>query len=169
MNDTPIVLSRSQSSGGTTRSKRIKAEYDTTPRAMGMAMKRSRAHQVAAQALGLLLATGHGVRSLATGKPVTPTTRFMIGSTTKSLTTLLMAVLADRGLLTWDTPVTQILPSFALGDAATTAAVTLRHTVCACTGMPRQDQALARLARQASAGVGHGAQATGAEAPVVSP
>ena len=87
----------------------------------------------------VLLATGHGVRSLATGKPVTPTTRFMIGSTTKSLTTLLMAVLADRGLLTWDTPVTQILPSFALGDAATTAAVTLRHTVCACTGMPRQD------------------------------
>ena len=87
----------------------------------------------------VLLATGHGVRSLTTKQPVTPTTRFMIGSTTKSLTTLLMAALADRGLLTWDTPVTKIMPSFALGDAATTEAVTLRHTVCACTGMPRQD------------------------------
>ena len=87
----------------------------------------------------VLLASGHGVRSLASKQPVTPTTRFMIGSTTKSLTTLLMATLADRGLLTWDTPVTKLLPGFALGDAATTEAVTLRHTVCACTGMPRQD------------------------------
>jgi CubicO group peptidase (beta-lactamase class C family) len=87
----------------------------------------------------VLLSSGHGVRSLAAKQPVTPSTRFMIGSTTKSLTTLLMATLADRGLLTWDTPVTKLLPGFALGDAATTGAVTLRHTVCACTGMPRQD------------------------------
>ncbi|MEZ4398543.1 MAG: serine hydrolase domain-containing protein [Kofleriaceae bacterium] len=87
----------------------------------------------------VLLATGHGVRALGARAAVTPATRFMIGSTTKSLTTLLMAALADRGVLTWDAPVTTLLPGFALGDAATTAALTLRHTVCACTGMPRQD------------------------------
>ena len=87
----------------------------------------------------VLLAKGHGVRALGAKAAVTPSTRFMIGSTTKSLTTLLMAALVDRGALTWDTPLTAVLPDFALGDAATTAAVTLRHTVCACTGMPRQD------------------------------
>jgi CubicO group peptidase (beta-lactamase class C family) len=41
--------------------------------------------------------------------------------------------------LTWDTPVTTLLPSFRLGDADTTRSVLVRHLICACTGMPRQD------------------------------
>ncbi|HTE55138.1 MAG TPA: serine hydrolase domain-containing protein [Kofleriaceae bacterium] len=82
---------------------------------------------------------GYGVRELGKPAAVTPATRFMIGSTTKSLTTLLMARLIDKGAFGWDTPVTKVLPSFALGDAATTSSVTMKHTVCACTGMPRQD------------------------------
>ncbi len=84
---------------------------------------------------------GFGVRALGGKKPkaVTPSTVFMIGSTTKSLTTLLLARLVDQGKLAWDMAVTQVLPSFALADAAVTAAVQVQHTVCACTGMPRQD------------------------------
>jgi CubicO group peptidase (beta-lactamase class C family) len=86
---------------------------------------------------------GFGVRELGkgakAGPPVTPNTLFMIGSTTKSLTTLLMAKLVDEGRFTWDTPVTEVLPSFALGDAEITKKVAMRHTVCACTGLPRQD------------------------------
>lgn len=87
----------------------------------------------------VLLAKGFGVRELGDPAPVTPDTRFMIGSTTKALTTLMMARLVDAKKLTWDTPVTQLWPSFALGDKDTTAKVTLQHTVCACTGMPRRD------------------------------
>ncbi|HUS67573.1 MAG TPA: serine hydrolase domain-containing protein [Kofleriaceae bacterium] len=87
----------------------------------------------------VILAKGLGVRALGKKAPVTPDTRFMIGSTTKSLTTLMMARLVDRGLFTWETPAAQVLPSFKLADAATTAAVQMMHTVCACTGMPRQD------------------------------
>jgi CubicO group peptidase (beta-lactamase class C family) len=45
----------------------------------------------------------------------------------------------DAGKLTWETPVTQALPSFRLGDAATTAQVRVKHLICACTGLPRQD------------------------------
>jgi len=71
--------------------------------------------------------------------PVTPATLFMIGSTTKPLTTLMMARLIDRGVFTWTTPVTQLLPSFALGDAELTRKVTMQHTVCACSGVHRYD------------------------------
>lgn len=87
----------------------------------------------------VVLEKGYGVRELGDPAPVTPRTRFMIGSTTKALTTLMMARLVDAKRLSWDTPVTQLWPSFALGDKETTAKVTLQHTVCACTGMPRRD------------------------------
>jgi CubicO group peptidase (beta-lactamase class C family) len=55
------------------------------------------------------------------------------------MTTLLLATLVDERRLTWDTPVSSIDPDFKLGDDATTRQVLLRHLVCACTGLPRQD------------------------------
>jgi CubicO group peptidase (beta-lactamase class C family) len=82
---------------------------------------------------------GLGVRELGKADPVTPGTLFMIGSMTKPLTSLLMARMVDRKKFSWDTPVTSLLPSFALGDAEVTKRVTLAHTVCACTGLPRWD------------------------------
>ncbi len=84
-------------------------------------------------------AEGFGVRKAGGSEPVTPTTRFMIGSSTKPLTTLMMARLVDLGHFTWTTPVTQVLPGFALADAEVTERLEMRHTVCACTGMPRRD------------------------------
>lgn len=87
----------------------------------------------------IVLEKGYGVRSLGGKQKVTPSTLFQIGSTTKAFTTLLLARLIDDGKLTWETPVTQLLPDFALADADTTAKVQVRHLVCACTGMPRQD------------------------------
>lgn len=82
---------------------------------------------------------GFGIRELGKKDPVTPNTLFMIGSTTKSLTTLMMAKLVDEGKFDWDTPVTRVLPSFALADAGITKKVQMKHTVCACAGLPRQD------------------------------
>ena len=55
------------------------------------------------------------------------------------MTTLMLGKLVDAGKLTWETPVTELLPSFRLGDAATTAQVRVKHLICACTGLPRQD------------------------------
>jgi CubicO group peptidase (beta-lactamase class C family) len=66
-------------------------------------------------------------------------TLFMIASNTKALTTLLLARLVDSKRLTWDTPVTRLMPSFRLGDEATTSSVLVKHLICACTGLPRQD------------------------------
>ncbi|MEJ2482123.1 MAG: serine hydrolase [Gemmatimonadota bacterium] len=87
----------------------------------------------------VVFAGGFGVREL--GRPEKPdaNTRFMIASNTKALTTLMLAKLVEAGKFDWDTPVTEILPSFALGDTATTRQVRVEHLICACTGLPRQD------------------------------
>ncbi len=87
-------------------------------------------------------AEGFGTRQVRTEAAVTPRTRFMIGSTTKSLTTLMMAQLVDKGLFTWDSPIREVLPDFALADAELTNKLQMKHTVSASTGMPRRDMDL---------------------------
>jgi CubicO group peptidase (beta-lactamase class C family) len=87
----------------------------------------------------LVMARGFGVRELGKPDPVDADTLFMVASNTKAMTTLLLARLVDSGKVKWDTPATELLPSFALGDAATTRQVRVKHLICACTGLPRQD------------------------------
>jgi len=82
---------------------------------------------------------GFGVRQLGKPEKVDGDTLMMIASNTKALTTLLLARLVAEGKMTWDTPVTSLLPSFKLGDADTTKKVNVRQLICACTGLPRQD------------------------------
>lgn len=87
----------------------------------------------------VVFAGGFGVRELGKPEAVDADTLFMIASNTKALTTLMLARLVDQKKFTWDTPVTQVLPSFKLGDAETTRQVLIKHLICACTGLPRQD------------------------------
>ncbi len=87
----------------------------------------------------LVYAEGFGVRRVGRPERVGASTRFMIGSSTKPLTTFMMARLIDRGAFTWTTPVRDLLPEFELADAEVTQKLQMRHTVCACTGMPRRD------------------------------
>ncbi len=87
----------------------------------------------------VVFASGFGVKELGGTEKPDGDTLFMIASNTKAMTTLLLAKLVDEHRITWDTPVTQLLPSFKLGDAATTRSVLVKHLICACTGMPRQD------------------------------
>ena len=87
----------------------------------------------------VVYAQGFGVRALDGGEPVTPQTLMMIGSTTKSMTTMLMAQLVDEGSFAWDTPVVEILPTFAVADPEVTEMITMRNMVCACSGVPRRD------------------------------
>jgi CubicO group peptidase (beta-lactamase class C family) len=82
---------------------------------------------------------GFGVKLSGSNDKVTPETMFMIGSTTKPLTTLMLAKLVEQGKLSWTTPVCEVLPSFALADKEITKKFLLKHTACACTGMPRRD------------------------------
>ncbi len=82
---------------------------------------------------------GLGVRTLGKPDPVDADTLFLAASNTKAMTTLLLAELVDEGKLRWDEPVTEAYPDFRLGDAETTRQVLVKHLVCACTGLPRQD------------------------------
>jgi len=107
--------------------------------------KAQKAADVPGVAIGLIdhgkvvFAGGFGVREL--GKPgrVDANTLFMIASNTKALSTLLLSKEVDRGKFGWETPVTDVYPDFKLGDADTTKHVLMKHLVCACTGLPRQD------------------------------
>jgi CubicO group peptidase (beta-lactamase class C family) len=87
----------------------------------------------------VVFARGFGSRTAGRNEPVTPRTRFMIGSVTKSLSSLLLARLVDEGKLRWDSPVATLLPGFATGDRAFTEKLRVADTFCACTGMPRRD------------------------------
>ena len=86
-----------------------------------------------------VFAEGFGVCEAGGEERVRADTRFMIGSSTKPLTTMMMARLVDLGHFTWSTPVTEVLPSFALKDENVTRRLEMRHTVSASTGMPRRD------------------------------
>ena len=87
----------------------------------------------------VVFAEGFGVKEAGGTEPVTPDTQMMIGSTGKTVTTMLMAILVDDGLITWDTPVADVLPEFAVADSDLTQTITVRNLVCACTGVPRRD------------------------------
>jgi CubicO group peptidase (beta-lactamase class C family) len=82
---------------------------------------------------------GIGVKELGKSDPVDAHTVFMAASNTKGMTTLLLAKLVDENKLDWNEHVTKVYPSFRLADAAITQQVEIRHLICACTGLPRQD------------------------------
>jgi CubicO group peptidase (beta-lactamase class C family) len=82
---------------------------------------------------------GFGVRELGKPERVDENTLFMAASNTKGMTTLLLSELVDEKKLKWDEPVTEVYPSFKLGDAETTKKVLVKNLICACTGLPRQD------------------------------
>jgi CubicO group peptidase (beta-lactamase class C family) len=87
----------------------------------------------------VVYAGGVGVRELGGKQKVDADTLFMIASNTKALTTLMLAKLVDTKQLTWDTFATAVLPTFKLGNDDTTKQVQIKHLICACTGLPRQD------------------------------
>jgi CubicO group peptidase (beta-lactamase class C family) len=83
----------------------------------------------------VIYSQGFGVRSVATGEPFTPQTQFRIGSTTKSMTSLMIAQLVDEGVLDWETPVVEIYPDFQTSDPDLTAALTVRDLMSMGTGL----------------------------------
>jgi CubicO group peptidase (beta-lactamase class C family) len=80
-----------------------------------------------------------GVRSMSDAQPVTPNTRFAIGSVAKSMTSMLAATLVDDGKLGWETRVTDIMPAFGLSDPESTAQIRVRDLLNGTSGVPRFD------------------------------
>src|SRR5690348_17558155 len=83
----------------------------------------------------VLFARGYGVRKLGEPTPVDAHTLFQIGSNTKAFTTAALAILADEGKLSWDDPVTRLLPGFQLYDPYVTREFTVRDLVTHRSGL----------------------------------
>ncbi|MFC4535925.1 serine hydrolase domain-containing protein [Sphaerisporangium dianthi] len=74
-----------------------------------------------------------GTADPATGRPVTPGTPFHVTSTGKGVTSTVVHVLAERGVLSYDTPIADLWPEFA---AHGKQGATLRHALTHSTGVP---------------------------------
>lgn len=82
---------------------------------------------------------GWGVKDAEAGGPVSEHTRFGIASCSKSMTSALIAMLVDEGLLDYDEPVRTYIPDFCLGDPVAAEQVTLRDILCHRTGLGGHD------------------------------
>jgi CubicO group peptidase (beta-lactamase class C family) len=83
----------------------------------------------------VVLARGYGVRRLGGPEPVDAHTRFGIGSNTKAMTAVLMAMLVDEGRVRWDDRVVDHLPEFALADSVATHRLTIRDLFAHRSGL----------------------------------
>lgn len=82
----------------------------------------------------LLHAAGYGAVSLGAGGPVTPETLFLIGSISKTLTAVSVLQACEDGLMTPDTPVTDVLPWFRI-KTCYEAPITIHHLLTHTAGL----------------------------------
>lgn len=87
----------------------------------------------------VIMSEGFGYRDLEQKLPVTPTTLFAIGSSTKAFTATLVGMLVDEGKIEWDKPVINYLPQFRLKDEYATSHITPRDLLTHVSGLPRHD------------------------------
>ena len=77
----------------------------------------------------------YGVRDLTSGAPFTPDTHFLVGSTTKSMSSLLVATHVDDGALAWDQPVRDVWPDFRAPSDALTRELRVRDLFGMASGI----------------------------------
>ncbi len=88
----------------------------------------------------VVFAKGYGVRELGKPDPVDSGTRFAIGSTTKAMTAVALAMLVDSGKVRWDDPVIRYLPGFRVDDPYVTRELTVRDLLTHRGGLGNADQ-----------------------------
>src|SRR5205807_1390421 len=98
--------------------------------------------KVAALAVGIvhegspLLKAVVGVRKRGSDFLATTEDQWHIGSNTKPITALLIAMLIDEGLLDWDTPLEKIFPEKAMNWIPTVRKITPSHLLTHSSGLP---------------------------------
>lgn len=84
----------------------------------------------------VVLAKGYGVREVGKPGAVGPETVFQLASVSKSLATTTVATQVAAGKVDWDTPMTSLLPWFALSNPDATALVTVGDLFAHRSGLP---------------------------------
>lgn len=101
---------------------------------------------------GKIVASGAvGTRRTGTVIHVTLDDRFHIGSDTKAMTSLLAAMLVERGKIRWDSTVAEIFPELVSTMDPDIKAVTLEQLLSHTSGIPSDNDAQAKLLQQSFA------------------
>ncbi|WP_158554815.1 serine hydrolase domain-containing protein [Methylovirgula sp. 4M-Z18] len=101
---------------------------------------------------GVTVATGAvGTRRVATDAPVAINDRFHIGSDTKAMTALAAAILVEAGKLRWEATLGETFPDLAARLHPTLGGVTLEQLLSHTSGIPTDDEAIAKLLEQSYA------------------
>lgn len=87
----------------------------------------------------LVFAKGYGYRDYGKKLPFTPKTLFQIASNSKLFTAVSAGMLVEEGMLSWDQPVRESVPSIRFHDENLNARVTLRDMLAHRTGVTRHD------------------------------
>src|SRR5689334_14021399 len=85
---------------------------------------------------------GLGKKDIEKKLPVTPDTRFAIGSASKAFTGMLVMMAADEGKLSLDDSPKKFLPYFTLRDPEAAAKITIRDLLSHRSGLNRTDLAM---------------------------
>jgi len=83
----------------------------------------------------VVYAKAFGVKELGKPAPVTTSTKFAIGSISKSFTTTLLGILADEKKVDWDDKVSKYLPAYVMWDPWVTREQTVRDLVIHRAGL----------------------------------
>jgi CubicO group peptidase (beta-lactamase class C family) len=86
---------------------------------------------------GITEAEAAGCRRYGGAKNVTVDDKFQLGSCTKSFTAVLMGILVDEGLISWNTPLSKIFPEFDNSMIDQYRIVTVSHLLAHCAGFMR--------------------------------
>ncbi|MFL7944378.1 serine hydrolase (plasmid) [Priestia megaterium] len=87
----------------------------------------------------IILSEGFGYRDIENKKPVTPSTLFAIGSSTKAFGTLSLSLLAQQQKFNWDKSVQTYIPAFSLHDPLASSQTTARDLASHRSGVSRHE------------------------------
>jgi CubicO group peptidase (beta-lactamase class C family) len=90
-----------------------------------------------------VLARGYGVRDLSSRAAIDPRTSFRLASVTKQFTAMAVMLLVREGRLSYDTPLTDVVPAF----PAYGSGITLRHLLTHTSGLPDYEDLMAAAER----------------------
>lgn len=84
----------------------------------------------------VLLERTLGYADWSTREPMTADTAFRLASLSKAFATTVTGILVDDGMMSWDTRVSGVLPTFALADAEGSQKLTVRDILSHRVGLP---------------------------------
>jgi len=84
----------------------------------------------------VLLERGIGYANASTREPVTASTVFRLASLSKAFATAMAALMVQDGVISWDTKISNVLPTFALADVNASQKVTVADILSHRVGLP---------------------------------